>query len=397
MQTIALPFASQPYGVAFAPTGGFAFVVLEALGRVLKLDASTGAQLGSVDVGPNPRHLAVSGDGATLLVSRFITPHLPGEETAVVQTQNGAVQYGGEVVRVSTGSMTVVGTTILQHSDKADVENQGSGVPNYLGAPVISPDGTSAWVPSKQDNVKRGMLRNGLDLNFQSTVRAISSRIDLSTNSRTTYRGSIDRQCKHRQRRCIRHTTASTSSLLSRRVGKWQWSMRTDTGKYSDSTSAVRLRDLLFPRTAEALRQQLHGAIRRSIRPLAPDQLSVRPTFRWSRLCRPSPQRNSALRCSRASSFFYDAQDPRLARDKYLSCASCHNDGGQDGRVWDLTGFGEGLRNTINLRGRAGAQGQGFLHWSGNFDEVQDFEGQIRNLSGGTGPHDQHRFQHWNA
>ena len=83
--------------------------------------------------------------------------------------------------------------------------------------------------------------------------------------------------------------------------------------------------------------------------------------------------------------FFYDALDPRLARDRYLSCASCHNDGGQDGRVWDLTGFGEGLRNTINLRGRAGAQGQGFLHWSGNFDEVQDFEGQIRNLSGGTG------------
>jgi hypothetical protein len=51
---------------------------------------------------------------------------------------------------------------------------------------------------------------------------------------------------------------------------------------------------------------------------------------------------------------FYDARDPRLARDSYLSCATCHNDGGHDGRVWDLTGFGEGLRNTINLRGRRG-------------------------------------------
>jgi hypothetical protein len=66
-----------------------------------------------------------------------------------------------------------------------------------------------------------------------------------------------------------------------------------------------------------------------------------------------------------------------------MSCASCHNDGGHDGRVWDLTGFGEGLRNTISLRGRAG--GQGFLHWSNNFDEVQDFEKQIRDLAGGTG------------
>ncbi len=43
---------------------------------------------------------------------------------------------------------------------------------------------------------------------------------------------------------------------------------------------------------------------------------------------------------------------PRARR--YMSCASCHNDGGHDGRVWDLTGMGEGLRNTISLRGRAG-------------------------------------------
>ena len=66
-----------------------------------------------------------------------------------------------------------------------------------------------------------------------------------------------------------------------------------------------------------------------------------------------------------------------------MSCASCHNDGGGDGRVWDLTGLGEGLRNTAALNGRGG--GQGFLHWSANFDEVQDFEGQIRSLAGGTG------------
>jgi mono/diheme cytochrome c family protein len=81
--------------------------------------------------------------------------------------------------------------------------------------------------------------------------------------------------------------------------------------------------------------------------------------------------------------FFYDARDIRLARDRYMSCASCHNDGAHDGRVWDLSHAGEGLRNTVSLRGRAGAQG--FLHWSNNFDEVQDFEGQIRALAGGTG------------
>ena len=384
VQTIALPFASQPYGVAFAPTGSLAFVVLEGLGRVLKLDASSGTHLGSVDVGPNPRHLAVSGDGATLLISRFITPHLPGEETAVVQTQNGAVQYGGEVVRVGTGSLTVVGTTILQHSDKADMENQGSGVPNYLGAPVISPDGTSAWVPSKQDNVKRGMLRNALNLNFQSTVRAISSRIDLSTNSED-YLSRVD------------HDNASIASAVafdthgvylfialetSREVavvdahGHWEI-FRFNVGRAPQGLAL----------SADGLRLYVNNFMERTVGVYDLSRLinlgetnvpliTTLPAVATEKL---------SAQVLKGKQLFYDAQDARLARDKYLSCASCHNDGGQDGRVWDLTGFGEGLRNTINLRGRAGAQGQGFLHWSGNFDEVQDFEGQIRNLSGGTG------------
>ena len=81
---------------------------------------------------------------------------------------------------------------------------------------------------------------------------------------------------------------------------------------------------------------------------------------------------------------FYDARDPRLARDSYMSCASCHSDAGHDGRTWDFTGFGEGLRNTPALKGRAG-MAQGFVHWSANFDEIQDFEGQIRAFAGGTG------------
>jgi uncharacterized protein (TIGR02597 family) len=52
--------------------------------------------------------------------------------------------------------------------------------------------------------------------------------------------------------------------------------------------------------------------------------------------------------------------------------------------VWDFTQFGEGLRNSITLRGHGG-MAQGPLHWSGNFDEVQDFDNQLRGLAGGTG------------
>jgi cytochrome c peroxidase len=81
---------------------------------------------------------------------------------------------------------------------------------------------------------------------------------------------------------------------------------------------------------------------------------------------------------------FYNAADPRMSADSYISCATCHIDGGHDGRVWDFTGRGEGLRRTTDLRGRSGL-GHGAVHWSGNFDEVQDFEHDIRGPFGGTG------------
>ena len=81
---------------------------------------------------------------------------------------------------------------------------------------------------------------------------------------------------------------------------------------------------------------------------------------------------------------FYNAQDPRMNRDGYLSCASGHLEGGEDGRVWDFTDRGEGLRNTSSLLGRWGT-GQGRLHWTANFDEVHDFEQDVRSNFSGTG------------
>jgi hypothetical protein len=81
---------------------------------------------------------------------------------------------------------------------------------------------------------------------------------------------------------------------------------------------------------------------------------------------------------------FYSSADTRLADSGYIACAHCHPDGRDDGQTWDFTDRGEGLRNTTSLEGRAGT-GMGRLHWTGNFDEIQDFEADIRNHFGGSG------------
>lgn len=377
VHTQALPFASQPFGLAFAPTGGVAYVALEARGELLKLDAS-GAVLGSVNVGSKVRHVAVNSDGTRVYVSRFVTRPLPGENTVLVQPGNS----GGEVVVVSAGSMTVTGTVTLRHSDEPDFEIQGSGIPNYLGAMAISPDGLTAWVPSKQDNVLRGSARNGANLNFQNTVRAIASRVDLITGlENLAARVDLDNASlasaavfdPYGNYLFVALETSREVAVVD--VQGWYEIFRFNVGR---APQGLALSD-------DGRRLYVNNFMDRTVGVYDVSRLLTLGESNIPALATLPAVSTDALSAQvlKGKQFFYDARDTRLARDAYMSCASCHSDGGDDGRTWDLTGMGEGLRNTVNLRGRAASQG--FLHWSANFDEVQDFEGQIRALAGGTG------------
>jgi YVTN family beta-propeller protein len=389
--TLSLPRASQPHGLIASPVGGAMFVALEASGSLLKLDGATGALLGSLAVGANPRHLALAGDGTRLLVSRFITPPLPGESTAQVRTtdtQGAAV--GGEVLIVDPATLALQRTVVLAHSERADSENQGRGIPNYLGAAAIAPDGRSAWVPSKQDNLRRGSVRDGLNLNFENTVRAISSRIDLAS-------GSEELAAR------VDHDNASLASAALFHPGGAYLFVALETSRQVAVVDVAGRRELLrfevgiapqsLALSPDGLQLYVHNAIGRSL-----SVLDLAPLLQSGQTLAPAAltlqgfaTEKLAAVVLKGKQLFYDARDPRLSRDSYMSCASCHHDGGADGRVWDMTGHGEGLRRTIALRGRAG-MGQGLLHWSGNFDEVQDFEGQIRRLAGGVGLMDDATF-----
>jgi YVTN family beta-propeller protein len=379
INTIALPRASRPFGIAMSPTAAQAFVVLEATGQLLKFDTATLALLGSASVGANPRHLSISADGASVYVSRFVTPPLPGESTAAVTTTSS---NGAEVVVIAAGSMSLTRTIVLQHSDKIDAENQGRGIPNYLGAATISPDGSQAWVPSKQDNIKRGTLRDGSGLNFQNTVRAVSSRIVLAS-------GQEDLAKR------VDHDNASVASAAAYDASGVYLFVALETSRevaVVDAHGGFQVMRFGVGRAPQGLALSADGKTLyvNNFMDRTVGVYDLQPLLVNGQQSVPLIANLSAVAADRLTpnvllgkQHFYDARDPRLARDRYLSCASCHNDGAGDGRVWDFTGQGEGLRNTIALRGRAGAQG--LLHWSGNFDEVQDFEGQIRSLAGGLG------------
>jgi len=379
-RTVTLARGSQPFGIVMSPVANTAYVALEAGGQLVRFDTTTYAQTGSVAIGPNARHLSITGDGTRLYVSRFVTPPLPGESTATVAP---TASTGGEVLQVDAASLAVSRTIVLQHSDKPDGETQGRGVPNYLGAAVISPDGTQAYVPSKQDNIKRGTLRDGFALNFQNTVRAISSRIDIVANgedlaSRIDHDNASVASAAVYEPHGVYLLVALETSREVAVVNAFSHAqvLRFDVGRAPQGLAI----------SADGLKLYVNNFMDRTV-----GVYDLAPLLQGGQYSVPLLATLNAVATEKLAAnvltgkrLFYDARDPRLARDRYLSCASCHNDGGHDGRIWDLTGQGEGLRNTIALRGRGG-MGEGFLHWSNNFDEVQDFEGQIRGLAGGSG------------
>jgi len=378
--TITLPHASRPHGIAFAPSGSKAFVALEASGKLIALNPVSGSITDTLDVGANPRHVSVNHSSTKVYVSRFITPPVSGEATAAPAP---LPNEGVEVVVVNATAMQVSNTIVLHNSTVPDTTDSARGIPNYLGPAAISPDGTTAWVASKQDNIQRGIGRDGNPLTHDNTVRSITSRIDLAT------------EIEDPTQRIDHDNAGIGSTSIFGRNGNLVFSALEGSRHVAitDVFNGIELKRFRVQRAPQGLAISpdgrtlyVHNFMSRTVSShdvsqfvdgIGEDVIDLN-TF--------NAVANETLTSTvlLGKQHFYDAQDTRLSLQEYISCASCHNDGAQDGRVWDLTGFGEGLRNTIDLRGRAGLA-HGPLHWSANFDEVQDFEGQIRNLSGGGG------------
>lgn len=373
VDSIPLPYASQPAGLAFAPGGTSAYVTLQALGRLVKIDATTRAITGSLDLGPDAsglvpqvRGLAVSADAASVYVTRMVSP-----------------DAAAEIYQVNAAAMTLSNTITLAKSSGTDGAQFSRGLPNYLTSIAISPDGTRAWVPSKKDNIDRGGLRDGQALDHDVTVRAITSTIDLATHAEVPSE-RIDYDDSDRCHSCsfselgdlvfvtlpgndeVKIIDAYNGSEVNTlQTGRVPESALLDAASrrlfvlnfLSRSLSAYDVAPVLAGGSGSTLLGETSLV---SVEPLAPEVL-------------------------RGKQIFYDAVSTDLNLAGYMSCASCHLDGGQDGRTYDFSApMGEGLRNTIELRGRRG-MGHGRVHWSGNFDEIHDFEGQIRLLGKGTG------------
>ena len=382
---VALPYGSAPFGVAPSPDGQALFVSLYGSGRLRRYAAANPAAA-PLDVPtpfPTPRALAVSGDGQRVLVTRFISPEL-----------------AGEVGEFSGSTLAPVRTFRLASANPTDGGDRAAGVPNHLAGLAISPDGTRAAVVSKQDNVQRGTFFGVGNLTHETTVRAVVSFLDLGANQEIRHaRRDFDNSDGPS---AVAYTPLGDTLLVTlqgnnRMVGLDALNLGPVTGNpaqgatlTSPAVKTVEAATGLAPQglvVDDASRRILvQNFMGRSVtvldgQPLLGENRTSLPTLATPITVGTELLAPAVLTGKR---IFYNAADPRMSADSYISCASCHLDGGSDGRVWDFTGRGEGLRRTTDLRGRAGT-GHGNVHWTGNFDEIQDFEHDIRGAFGGTG------------
>lgn len=466
LTSVQLDYGSAPYGVAIAPNGT-GVVTLAGDSTIATFNSLTGVIQNKVVLPDGDlRGIAVSFDSATAYVTRFRSK----------MTQ-------GEVYKVSLAGLGSAATIPLAiDTTTLPTEAAAPGIPNYVNQVVIAPDGRRAILPSKKDNIVAGRFRNATDLKHDSTVRSIVSQIDLATGSEV-FDDQMDFNNKSAARAALftplgnylfvaeieSGTVQIVDSYLGNVVGQIAGVGKTPHGLYLDATARKLYVNNFLERnvTVHDIGLVLSGL---DLVTLAPKTIATVAT---------EPLVANVLAGKKV---FYNAADPRMSNESYISCASCHVDGDTDGMVWDFTQRGEGLRRTISLQGKQGlgqtnytaykqrqvvdrtslasvsaatnelasrvatvkrqgiasgaamtkvaelarvvpqlqaniaalsppgAPGQvGFLadefnslqdqfitalnrtmapsrlHWTGNFDELQDFENDIRNEFGGTG------------
>ncbi len=358
VQRIALEYGDRPFGVIEAD--GRLWVTAQGPGELLEIDPESAAVIARTAVGPDARGLATMPDGR-IIISRWRA--LPTHsELYLVDTEDGAVDVWE-----------------IERDNQAASDTETPGVLGYLSAPIVSPWGDRIAITGTQANIVDGLFLDAEALVFDTTLRAAVVFLDAVTGDEAEarklfdgrglcaggawtpdgdYLGVVTRDARSVERLDRLAANSASGTLLDVGLAPefMQW---TRDGELLLVDASLSRELVVFEQSAFINND---GPIQRL------------PTVDSE------PLSEEVLR---GKVLFNDAFDPRLTRDSYISCAGCHLDGEADHLTWDFTDRGEGLRNTISLVGRAAAHGP--IHWSGNFDEVQDFEHDIRGPFGGTG------------
>jgi YVTN family beta-propeller protein len=319
-----------PYGVVAGARR--AYVSLPAPPRVAVVDLESLEVVAEAAVGPFPAGLALEAGEARLYVT-----HL----------------YAGTVSVVDTNTLAV--TAIPAPAVEA----------NLAQFVALSPDGARAFLPQTYSFAGR------LDLAYDNAVRPMVAVLEAET---AAFAAPLDLAAIDRS-----VNLPFAAALSPDGVRLYVLNAGSDDVSVIDLASGQALGRLSTGRHPRGLALSPDG-VRLYVNNTLDGTLDAFDTATFERIGGATLTTLALPPDVLAGKRLFNSSAQPMAADNWLSCATCHLDGGHDARTW--AGFPDGPRNTPALFGTAHTLP---LHWNGDLDEFADVEHTIRDIQGGAG------------
>ncbi len=340
-----IPVGPMPYGVV--TDGQRAFVAEFALGNLAVIDLSNNLVLKRLHIGPFPAGLA-------------LLPKGPDPKNPDNESQSGLLLathfFDGLVTVVDLETLTVVARA-------------STGVATSLSQfLVVASSKEIAYLPQTRSNPTNTALT------FDTTVFPVVNALDLTDFSLLTRdRITIDTADQPVSIPFAAVLSADESRLFVVNAGSDNVSVIDLAGNKGLANIDVGANPRGIAITPDGSTLFVNNVLDGTMSVIDAQTFKVSDTIGLTTIPLPA----EVLQGKR---IFYSASAPVLTHDNWISCSSCHFDNGMDRQTWQ--GFPDGPRNTPALFG----VGQTLpIHWSGDFDELQDVELTIRNIQFGEG------------
>lgn len=350
--------------------GALALVTLRDEDAVALVDVARGEVVARLAVEPKPYGLALLPDGGAALVT-----HLLSGRASVVRWRPRPTVYlpllwaGGDGVTAAAVTWAAAPAT-APSPWRLTVERVIAAWPdsNLSQRAVLSPDGSRAYLPQTRANTANRALT------YDTTVFPIVAVLDLAAGELLP-RANIALDTADQP---VGLPTDAALSADGRRL--WVANAASNDVSVVDVVTRRGLAHLevgAYPTgialSPDGRRVYVNNTLDGTVTVLDAQRYAAIATVAVTEL----PLPPALLRGKR---LFCSSDDPRLAREQWISCQSCHFEGEQDGRTW-FFGFA-GPRNTTSLLGMVATYP---LRWSGDWDESADAEFAIRREQFGTG------------
>jgi YVTN family beta-propeller protein len=425
---------AEPWNVVTSPDGNRVFVANSGQDTITVINAATRAIIGHVDLRNSlandpdrgrhfqPRGLAVTADNARLYVTRFLSFTRTGGRQGDDLGKEGLVA----VLNINTASSSISDYQVARVVTLAPritgfkyppLPADTSAFPNQLQCVVIR--GNRAFLPNIAAS-PAGPLRFNLDTHaFLNVIGGVNTATPTDLTFTNLHFGARDPEPGKRREFfpnpwAIAFTTQSGagSAYVVSAGSDVLVKLSVDAADNvaftvdSDTTRYIDLNDPTNPGTSgtkagknpqgiaissDGGRAYVANFVSRNVSVINLTNDSVMAVVQSSDL--PAPGSQAETNLVGAEMFFSSRGNfdtipgtnslrDRLSSEGWQSCASCHFKGLTDGVVWQ---FAAGPRKSIPLNSTFNpfnrAQ-QRMLNYSAIFDEVEDFETNIRNVSG---------------